>query len=125
MPKLFPKVSKRVVNVFWGIFFEKIFLPSVPWRVESLKTFRKSKKNSKFPKMSKIVPKSVQTCLEHVLEQFFSKKSGTKLAIIAHPNAMTDSYTRFLPESATLSQFNDSDTQIQTIYYYITEKNLP
>ena len=25
-------------------------------------------------------------------------------------------------ESATLSQINDTDTQIQTIYYYITEK---
>ena len=26
------------------------------------------------------------------------------------------------PESSTLFQFKDSDTQIQTIYYYITEK---
>ena len=35
-PKSFPKVSKRVLNVFWGILFEK-FLPSFPWRVESSK----------------------------------------------------------------------------------------
>ena len=26
-PKLFPKVSKRVLNVFWGKFFEKFFCP--------------------------------------------------------------------------------------------------
>ena len=25
MPKSFPKVSKRVLNVFWGKLFEKIF----------------------------------------------------------------------------------------------------
>ena len=26
-PKSFPKVSKRVLNVFWGKFFEKFFCP--------------------------------------------------------------------------------------------------
>ena len=26
-PKSFPKVSKRVFNVFWGKFFEKFFCP--------------------------------------------------------------------------------------------------
>ena len=31
-PKSFPKVSKRVLNVFWGKLFEK-FLPSFPWNV--------------------------------------------------------------------------------------------
>ena len=33
-PQLFPKVSKRVLNMFWGNLFEK-FLPSFPRRVES------------------------------------------------------------------------------------------
>ena len=33
-PKVFPKVSKRVLNMFWGNLFEK-FLPSFPRRVES------------------------------------------------------------------------------------------
>ena len=40
MPKIVPKkTSKRVLNMFWGNFSEKIFLPSVPWRVESSKCF--------------------------------------------------------------------------------------
>ena len=39
-PKVFPKVSKRVLNMFWGKFFEK-FLPSFPWNVEFSKIFEK------------------------------------------------------------------------------------
>ena len=39
-PKTFPKVSKRVLNVFWGNFFLKNFMPSVPWREESSKIFK-------------------------------------------------------------------------------------
>ena len=41
-PKSFPKVSKRVLNLFWGKLFE-IFLPSFPWKVESSKIFKKIK----------------------------------------------------------------------------------
>ena len=41
-PKSFTKVSKRVLNVFWGNFFEKI-LPSVPWRLETSKSWKKPK----------------------------------------------------------------------------------
>ena len=44
--KLFPKVSKRVLNMFWGKFFGK-FLPSFPWRVESSKFWEQSKKSQK------------------------------------------------------------------------------
>ena len=64
-PKLFPKVSKRVMNVFWGKFFEKFFCPVFGGR----SIFRKfSKKNVfKIPKM----PKSIQTCFEHVLGKIF------------------------------------------------------
>ena len=68
--KSFPKVSKRVLNKFWGYFFQKFFLPIVPWRVEFSKCFQKVFKNSKMPK---IVPKSVQLCFEHVLGVLFSK----------------------------------------------------
>ena len=39
-PKVFLKVSKRVLNMFWGKFFQK-FLPSFPWNVESSKIFEK------------------------------------------------------------------------------------
>ena len=71
-PKMLPKVSKRVLNMFWGKFFEK-FLPSFPWKFESSKIFKKIKKIAKFQKMPKIVPKSIQTCFELVLGQFFRK----------------------------------------------------
>ena len=70
-PKVFPKVSKRVLNMF-GETFLKNFMPSVPWRVESSKIFKK-KNIFKIPKMPKIVPKSIQTCFEHVLGQTFRK----------------------------------------------------
>ena len=56
IPKSFPKVSKLVLNVFWGNFFEKL-LPSVPWKVESAKNFKKIKKVSKFQKCPKSFPK--------------------------------------------------------------------
>ena len=74
-PKSFPKVSKRVLNVFWGNFFEKFynFMPSVPWRLKSSKIFKKNQKNFKIPKMPKIVPKSIQTCFERVLGRIFRK----------------------------------------------------
>ena len=39
-PKSFPKVSKHVLNMFWGKLFEK-FLPSFPWNVEFSKFFKK------------------------------------------------------------------------------------
>ena len=39
-PKSFPKVSKPVLNMFWGKLFEK-FLPSFPWNVESSTIFKK------------------------------------------------------------------------------------
>ena len=48
-------------------------MPSVPWRVESSKIFKKNQKSFKFPKMPKIVPKSIQTCFERVLGQTFRK----------------------------------------------------
>ena len=68
-PKSFPKVSKRVLDVF-GANFRKIFC-SV-FRGGS--SFRKiSIFFFKIPKMPKSVPKSIQTCFEHVLGQTFRK----------------------------------------------------
>ena len=49
-PISFAKVSRQVLNKSWGDFFEKVFLPSVPWRVEPSKIFKKIKKISKFKK---------------------------------------------------------------------------
>ena len=43
-------------------------MPSVPWRVESSKIFKKN--IFKIPKLPKIVPKSIQTCYRVI----FSKK---------------------------------------------------
>ena len=53
-PKSFPKLSKRVLNMFWGKLFEK-FLPSFPWNVESSKIFKK-----KYFQNSKIAQKCSQ-----------------------------------------------------------------
>ena len=46
-------------------------MPSVPWRVESSKIFKKNQKSFKIPKMPKIVPESIHTCFERVLGQIF------------------------------------------------------
>ena len=64
-PKTLPKGSKHVLNMFGGD-FSKNFLPNAPWRVETRKKFQKIKKTFKISKMFKNVPKSVQTCFEHV-----------------------------------------------------------
>ena len=68
MPKVFPKVSKRVLIVIWDNFFEE-YLPSVPWRVEFSKIFKKNV--FKIPEMPKSFPKGIQTCFEHVLGKIF------------------------------------------------------
>ena len=58
-PQLFPKLSKRVLNMFWGKFFEKKFAQfSMECRV--FENFQK--KYFKIPKMPKSVPKSIHTC---------------------------------------------------------------
>ena len=69
-PKSFPKVSKRVLNVFWGKLFENFFAQcSVEGQVfEKIQNFI-----FKIPKMPKSVPKSIQTCFEHVLWKIFRK----------------------------------------------------
>ena len=70
-PKLFPKVSKRVLNMSCGTFFEKKFQPSVPWKVDLRKTSKKSKKTSKFQKLPKSFPKVSQRVLNMFWGNFF------------------------------------------------------
>ena len=77
-PKSFPKVSKRVLNVFWGKLFQKNFAQfSMEGRVfenfqKNQKVFKISK-TFKITKMPKIVAKSIQTCFETILGQMFRK----------------------------------------------------
>ena len=71
-PKSFPKVSKRVLNVFWGKLFEN-FLPSFPWRVEFSKIFKKIKKVSNFLKCPKSFPKVSKRVLNIIWGKLFEK----------------------------------------------------
>ena len=71
-PKVFPKISKRVLNMFWGKFFEK-FLPSFPWNVESSKLFKRIEKFSKFQKGPKSFPKVSKRVLNTFWGEFFEK----------------------------------------------------
>ena len=73
-PKAFPKVSKGVLNVFWGKFLQKNFLPSVPWKLETSKLFKKIKKFSKFQKSRKSLPKVSKRVLNVFWGKFFQKK---------------------------------------------------
>ncbi len=79
-PKSFPKVSKRVLNMFWVNFFEKIFWPSGPWRVESSKNFKKIKKFSKIEKC----PKSFPKLSKRVLNMFWGNFSEKNFCPVVH-----------------------------------------
>ena len=67
MHKFDPKSVQTCFEDVLGCFFQKKFLPSVPWRVESSNFFKKIKKVSKFQKCPKSSPK--------VSKRKFSKKS--------------------------------------------------
>ena len=69
MPKIVPKMSKLLLSMFCGNFFEKkcpVFHGG-----SGLRKFSKNSKIIKIPKKLKIVSKSVHTCFEHALGQFF------------------------------------------------------
>ena len=66
-PKSFPKVSKRVLNMFWVNFFENFFFAKCSMEGRVFENFQKNEKLFKIEKKPKIVPKSVQTCFEQVL----------------------------------------------------------
>ena len=59
-------MSKRVLNMFWGNFFE-IFFAQCSMERRVFEMFSKNLELFKIPKIPRIVPKSVQTCFEHVL----------------------------------------------------------
>ena len=71
MPKSVPKVSKRVLTVFWGKFFEKIFCPVFRGR-SSFQKFSK-KKFSKFQKCPKVFPKVSKRVLTMFWGKLFEK----------------------------------------------------
>ena len=64
-PKSFPKESKRVLIVIWDNFFRKVFA-QFSMEGQVFENFQKNQKRFKFPKMPKIVPKSMQTCFGRV-----------------------------------------------------------
>ena len=69
-----PKMSKNVSkcpNVFWGYFFENIFLPSVPW---SHRKFLKKSKTFQNCRNAQNRCQNCPTCFEHVLWQFSRNK---------------------------------------------------
>ena len=69
VPRIVLKSIQTCFELALGQIFRKIFLPSVPWRVEFSKIFKK--KIFSKSKMPKSVPKSIQTCFEHVLGKIF------------------------------------------------------
>ena len=70
-PKSFPRASKRVLNVFWGKFFEKFFAQcSVEGRV--FENFQK-KIFSKFQKCPKVFPNVSKRVLNMFWGKFFEK----------------------------------------------------
>ena len=74
MPKSFRKISKRVLNMFWGIFFQNFFLPSVPWRVDLRNVFEKSNNfqiSQKCPKLFPKVSKRIWRCFGIIFPKFF------------------------------------------------------
>ena len=73
MTKIVLKLSKRVLNKFWGNFSEKKFLPSVPWMVESSKCFQKIKNFSKFHNCTKSFPKVSKRVLNMFWGNFSEK----------------------------------------------------
>ena len=65
-PKIVPKLSKSALNMFWGT-FRKVFFCPVFHVGSSLRNDLKKSKFFKIAQKPKVVPKSVQTCFEHVL----------------------------------------------------------
>ncbi len=70
-PKSFPKVSKRVLNMFWVNFSENFFFAQCSMESRVFENFQKNQKLFKIAKKPKINTKSVQTCFEYVLGYLF------------------------------------------------------
>ena len=71
--KSIPKVSKRVLNMLRGKFFQKKFLPSVPWRLETSKSWKKPKK-SKYSEFALNRSQKCSNVFWTCFEVIFSKK---------------------------------------------------
>ena len=75
MPKSVPKSIQTCFELVLCEIFRKIFLPSVPWRVEFWKIFKKY--IFKIPRRPKSVPKRIQTCFRVI----FSKKFNAQCSL--------------------------------------------
>ena len=71
-PKLLQKVSKRVLNMFWGKLFEK-FWPIFHGGSRLRKISNKIRKVSKFQKCPKLLPKVSKRVLNMFWGKFFEK----------------------------------------------------
>ena len=72
--KIAPRLSKSALNMFWVNIFDKIFLPSVPWRVESSKCSQKIKNFQNCKKAqsrSQKCPNVFWTCFGVIFSNFF------------------------------------------------------
>ena len=68
--------SQKCPNVLWtyfGLIFSEIIFAQCSIQGWVVENFQKNRKFLKIAKMPEIVPKSVQTCVEHVLRRFFRK----------------------------------------------------
>ena len=72
-PKSFPKVSKRVLNLFWVKFFENFFCPVFHGGSRLRKISKKIRKVSKFQKCPKLLPKVSKRVLNMFWGKFFEK----------------------------------------------------
>ena len=73
MPKIVPKSIQTCFELVLGPIFRKIFLPSVPWRVEFSKIFKKIEKFSNFQKCPQLFPKVSKRVLNMFWGKFFEK----------------------------------------------------
>ena len=71
MPKIVPESIQTCFERVLGQIFRKNFLPSVPWRVEFSKIFKKM--FSKFQKCPKVFPKVSKRVLNMFWGNFFEK----------------------------------------------------
>ena len=71
MPKIVPESIQACFERVLGQISRKIFLPSVPWRVEFSKIFKK--KFSKFQKWPKVFPRVSKRVLNMFWGKFFEK----------------------------------------------------
>ena len=71
MPKIVPKSIQTCFELVLGQTFRKFFLPSVPWRVEFSKIFKKIEYFSKFQKCPQLFPKVSKRVLNMFWGKFF------------------------------------------------------